>query len=259
VVIRSTIADLQPEREAIKAGIRELYLAPVFAEGFGARPGTPREECLKEVRESDLYIGLFWQRYGYITDRGISATEEEYQEARGAGKPILVYVKEPAQRELLLTRFLRDLQEYGTGHLRSTFSTLGELREQVKRDVMRAVSQMARQGLHSYLEEQPASGGIQVTVTGSPGAQVVTTGRDLVQDLREGADIAVRRLQPTVLTEDERQSIQRQIATHRQNLTRVEEQIARFGMTPPLHLLNERDYAGEQIAELEQRLTTDDE
>ena len=56
------------------------------------------------------------------------------------------------------------------------------------------------------------------------------------------------------LTEEERQSIERQIAILRRNLAHLEEQIARFGMVPPLHLLNERDYARAQIAELEQQL-----
>lgn len=258
IFISSTITDLGPEREAIKEAIQELQLGPVFAEGFGARPGAPREECLKAVRESDIYIGLFWQRYGYITDRGVSATEEEYQEARDTGKPILIYIKEPAQRELLLTRFLRDLQDYGTGHLRSTFSALGELKEQVKRDVMRLVSQMARQKPDSPSEKQPSSDGIQVTVTGSPGAQVVTAGRDVVQNLRLRPDQAALRTQPATLSEAERQSVLRQIETYRRNLAHVEEQIARFGMTPPLHLLNERDYARGQIAELKQQLVATD-
>lgn len=186
IFISSTITDLGPEREAIKEAIQELQLEPVFAEGFGARPGAPREECLKAVRESDIYIGLFWQRYGYITDRGVSATEEEYQEAREAGKPILIYIKEPAQRELLLTRFLRDLQDYGTGHMRSTFTTLDELKGQVKRDVMRVVSAMAKKGHREERVTQPEQSKQTVTVKRSPGAQVVTVGGNLIQNIRIG-------------------------------------------------------------------------
>jgi hypothetical protein len=155
VFISSTITNLGAERKAVKEAISELYLNPVFAEGFGARPGTPREECLAEVQESDLYIGLFWQRYGYLTDRGISATEEEYQEARASNKPILIYIKEPApNREVALARFLRDVENYGTGHFRITFTTIDELKEQVKRDVMRAVSQLARERRQPPLTER---------------------------------------------------------------------------------------------------------
>jgi len=260
VFISSTITDLGPEREAVKEGIRELYLDPIFAEGFGARPGTPREECLKAVRESDIYIAIFWQRYGYITDRGISATEEEYQEARGHDKPILIYVKEPARRELLLTRFLRDLQDYGTGHLYNTFSTPEELKEQVKRDVMRIVSHWAKQAVEPRSQKRPSRGGIQVTVSGSPGAQVITAGRDIIRSFQEWTrrDAGWRQdaaLDVTLL-EEERQSLLRQISIHKRNLLLVEEQIAYYGMTPPLKLLNEKAYTEKQIAELERRLNS---
>lgn len=106
VFISSTITDLKPEREAAKKAVDELYLSPSIVEGWGAQPETPREVCLREVGDADIYIGIFWQRYGFITDKGIAATEEEYQAARTAGKPVLIYVKEPAQREVLLTRLL---------------------------------------------------------------------------------------------------------------------------------------------------------
>lgn len=66
--------------------------------------------------------------------------------AREKGKPILIYVKEPApDREKLLTRFLQELQEYEQGHFRSTFRTPEQLSSQIKRDVMREVSKLAMQ------------------------------------------------------------------------------------------------------------------
>jgi len=58
----------------------------------------------------------------------------------------------------------------------------------------------------------------------------------------------------TRLTEEEQQSIRKRLAIHQRNLARLEEQIALFGMTPPLRLLSERDYVQKQIAKLEQQL-----
>jgi hypothetical protein len=49
----------------------------------------------------------------------------------------------------------------------------------------------------------------------------------------------------------DREDLQRLLQIHHSNLTQIEEQIARYGMTPPLHLLNERDFIREQIVELE--------
>ncbi len=145
IFISSTITDLGPERLAVKEVVEELQLNPILAEGLGARPETPREVTLSLVRQSDIYIGLFWQRYGEVSSGGLSATEEEYQEARAFSKPILIYIKEPApNRDKLLARFLSELEQYDRGHLRTTFATMNELRGNVKRDIMREVSKLAK-------------------------------------------------------------------------------------------------------------------
>ena len=146
VFISSTMSDLQPERQTIAETLWDLELTPIFAEDFGSRPGTPRDVCLSEVAESHIYIGVFWRRYGYITDKGISATEEEYQKAKECGLPILIYVKEEADedRHIQLRRFLNELQGYESGHFRSAFSTPEELQRKVRDDVLRELRRMAR-------------------------------------------------------------------------------------------------------------------
>ncbi len=270
VFISSTITDLKPERETVKQAMEELYLSPSIAEGWGARPETPREVCLREAGEADIYIGLFWQRYGFITDKGIAATEEEYQAARAAGKPILIYVKEPAQREVLLTRFLRDLQDFSQGHLYSSFDTLDELRRQVKRDVMRLVQQMAKQTSSQPAPKTPASGSIQVTVTNSAGAQVTTSGRDAQVGTASGvapgqarsytsltrlrSNLGVTDEGSAVLVAEEQTSLLRQLETYRRRLTILEQQLAPFGLTAPVDKLLDKQYTEEQIVRLERRL-----
>jgi hypothetical protein len=74
--------------------------------------------------------------------------------------------------------------------------------------------------------------------------------------VNEKAVTSPAKTQPAILAEDEQQSIQRCIETQRRNLAYVEEQIARYGMTPPLHLLNERDYIKQEIIKLEQQLSS---
>lgn len=64
VFVSSTMTDLIPERSAIRQAIKDLELDPIMAEDLGSRDGTPRQITLSLVEESDLYVGLFWQRYG---------------------------------------------------------------------------------------------------------------------------------------------------------------------------------------------------
>ena len=72
-------------------------------EHFGSRPETPKEVCLKEVASSDVYVGIFAERYGYVDpDTGLSMTELEYRQARECNLPCLIYIKaldliDPAQ------------------------------------------------------------------------------------------------------------------------------------------------------------------
>ena len=91
VFVSSVIDGYEDYRKAAKEAIRLLGDTPVMAEyDFGAKPMTPREACLEGVRGSDVYAGLFGSRYGYVTDRGISATEEEFEEAQRRGLPAVL-------------------------------------------------------------------------------------------------------------------------------------------------------------------------
>jgi predicted ATPase len=91
VFLSSTWADLQAERSAVETALNRMRDA-LFAgmEYFGSRPGTPLDESLTAVDESDLYVGIFGARYG----SGI--TEAEYRQARSRGIPCLIFLKREA-------------------------------------------------------------------------------------------------------------------------------------------------------------------
>ncbi len=64
-------------------------------EHFGALPDneSPAEAIVKEVREADVYLGIFGVRYGFVDSQtGISMTELEFNEAERLAKPKLLYV-----------------------------------------------------------------------------------------------------------------------------------------------------------------------
>jgi hypothetical protein len=63
-------------------------------EFFGARPETPLETVLDEVKTSDIVVIIIGYRYGtLVPGRRVSYTEVEYKEAWKNKKPCLVYIR----------------------------------------------------------------------------------------------------------------------------------------------------------------------
>src|SRR5262245_32850090 len=133
VFVSSTMKELASERAAASEAISTLRLIPVLFE-LGARPHPPQALYRSYLDQSDVFVGIYWQSYGWIAPGGdISGIEDEYR--LSAGKPRLVYVKGPApEREPRLHEFLSALQDEG-GLSYTTFGSAEELRELVSRDV----------------------------------------------------------------------------------------------------------------------------
>jgi predicted ATPase/class 3 adenylate cyclase len=94
VFISSTLEELAEERAAARRAIRRLHLVPVWYES-GARPHPPRSMYRAYLEQSQVFVGIYWQRYGWVAPgMGISGLEDEYRLA--AGKPMLLYLKRPA-------------------------------------------------------------------------------------------------------------------------------------------------------------------
>src|SRR5262252_3573008 len=94
VFVSSTLDELAPERAAVRDAISQLRLTPVYFEA-GARPYPPRELYRAYLSQSDIFVGLYWQRYGWVApSMQVSGLEDEYQLA--GSKPKLIYVKTPA-------------------------------------------------------------------------------------------------------------------------------------------------------------------
>src|SRR5215468_6794393 len=94
VFVSSTLEELAPERAAAREAITQLRLTPVLFES-GARPYPPRELYRAYLAQSDIFVGLYWQHYGWIApSMQVSGLEDEYQLA--GAKPKLIYVKMPA-------------------------------------------------------------------------------------------------------------------------------------------------------------------
>src|SRR5690348_15709053 len=92
VFISSTALDLIDHRSAVAAAIERLGLTLSRMETFGARPTEPREACIEENEQSELFVGLYAHRYGYIPDgSGVSITELEFNRAYALRRPTFCF------------------------------------------------------------------------------------------------------------------------------------------------------------------------
>ena len=123
VFVSLTLRELAVERMAAREAISLLHLAPVLEQG--ARPHAPRDLYAAYVGQCEVFVGIYWQSYGWIAPGGeISGLEDEYELAQG--KPILLYIKEPAvDREERLSALIRRIEEEA-GPAYRTFSTVEE-------------------------------------------------------------------------------------------------------------------------------------
>lgn len=139
VFVSSTLEELAEERQAVQRAVASLHLAPVMFEA-GARPHTPRALYRAYLQQSDVFLAVYWQHYGWIDrELTISGLEDEFVLAEG--KPRLVYVKTPApDRDARLTALIEQLQAGGLASFR-LFRTATELRRLVADDLAALLSE----------------------------------------------------------------------------------------------------------------------
>ena len=152
VFVSSTLGELGPERRAVSRAIAALRLTPVMFEA-GARAHPPQAVYRAYLAQSDVFVGLYWQRYGWIgPGMQISGLEDEFELARDL--PRLLYVKGPApDRESRLADMLARVHgEVSYRH----FSTPAELGRLVRDDLATLLSE--RFGTHAASPAIPAAG-----------------------------------------------------------------------------------------------------
>jgi predicted ATPase len=135
VFVSSTLQELAAERSAVRAAIEQLRLAPVMFES-GARSHPPRAVYRAYLEQSDIFVGIYWQQYGWVgPGMTISGLEDELRLATGTIMPRLLYVKVPAPSlEPGLERMLDGIRAEGAASYK-TFTDAGELRELVASDL----------------------------------------------------------------------------------------------------------------------------
>ena len=181
IFISSTMKELASARAAARAAIERLRLIPVLFE-LGARPYPPRELYLAYLRQSDVFIGIYGQQYGWIApDQQISGLEDEYVNADGM--PKLVYVQSPApDRDPRLTEMLSRIQSDGLSY--RGFATSEELGALIADDLALLLSE------RFDLEGEPPAAGWPSRPLPAPASRFIGREREksIVRDLLTGPD-----------------------------------------------------------------------
>ena len=169
VFISSTLEELASERVAARRAIQRLRLVPVWYES-GARPHPPRSMYRAYLEQSQVFVGIYWQRYGWVgPGMEISGLEDEYRLA--AGKPMLLYLKRPApDQEPRLTALIDSIRAAGTMSYR-TFATPRELERLLVDDLAVVLSESFRGAAEGTAAPRRSSAG-----PGEPGEAELPAG-----------------------------------------------------------------------------------
>ncbi len=133
VFISSTLNELAEERLAVKEAIQQIHLTPVMFE-MGARPHAPRNLYRQYLAQSQIFVGIYWEKYGWVApEESVSGLEDEYN--LSGNMPKLIYIKkEQGKRETRLSALLERIQLDDKVSYK-TFSSSEELSQLIVNDL----------------------------------------------------------------------------------------------------------------------------
>ncbi len=133
--ISSPIHGLEPFRDAAARAAAALRHEVKRSEDFGAAADTPQQARLAGVRWADAVLLLLGARYGERQPSGLSATHEEYREAKSRC-PMLAFVQREVEREAVQQEFIDEVRGWAGGVLTGDFASPEELQDGVSRPCM---------------------------------------------------------------------------------------------------------------------------
>ncbi|KRE29093.1 DUF4062 domain-containing protein [Agromyces sp. Soil535] len=176
VFVSSTLKELAPERRAARAAIERLALAPVMFE-LGARPHPPRSLYRAYLEQSDIFLGLYWEQYGWIAPgEEASGLDDEWNLAPDI--PKLIYVKRSDHRQARLEALLARIREDDRASYVS-FADADELADLVVKDLATLLAERFDAGdrRHEPIPET-ASAVTSTELIGLPSPLTRVLGRD---------------------------------------------------------------------------------
>jgi predicted ATPase len=194
VFVSSTLRELAEERRAAREAIERLHLAPVMFE-LGARPHPPRSLYRSYLAQSDVFVGIYAESYGWVApDEEVSGLEDEYNLAP-ASMPKLIYIKAAEDRDERLSTLIDRIRNDDTAAY-LPFRDAAELGDRVRDDLATLLAERFDQSRMTRPESPAAASAVALPVP-----YTTTIGRE--QDLRRvrelletGADRVVSLIGP---------------------------------------------------------------
>jgi hypothetical protein len=183
VFLSSVITGMEDARDNAGEAIIALGHNLIRAEDFGASPRSPQQTCLEGVRGADVVVLVLGARYGFAQPSGLSATHEEYREAK-VRCDVLVFVQRDIEREPEQDTFVQEAQSWNAGQYTEPFSTPEELRRLITRrlrelELARQAGQPDEMEMHLRAEalipstSETYRDALFVTIAGGPRQQVL--------------------------------------------------------------------------------------
>lgn len=183
VFISSVISGFESFRDAAAEAARTLGHEVQRSEDFAASTLSPQRVCLEGVRWADVVVVLLGARYGDVQPSGLSATHEEYREARDT-TDVVAFTQDGMHPEPAQEEFVKEVRAWSGGRIAPSFATPEELRDSVILALHEVELQRTAQAVdedelvtraRAELSGQPGYGGPEVTVAvaGGPRQQVI--------------------------------------------------------------------------------------
>jgi hypothetical protein len=170
IYISSTYDDLKACRESVYRALRRMGHDVVAMEEYVAAEERPLEKCLADVSSSDIYVGIFAWRYGYVPTSGNpnqqSITELELRAAASRGIPCLLFLLDEdspwpvsqVERGSGADRIRRLRAELSERYTVSYFENCTTLAEQASRAIALAVAPRPTTRTHVFTAHLPVTG-----------------------------------------------------------------------------------------------------
>jgi len=160
VFVSSVIREFKQLRVVARDAVIESSMQPVMAEDpelFPAQSLSPQTVCFQGIDDSDIFVLILGQRYGDLTESGLSSVEEEYWYARSNEKEIKIFVHS-MEREPEQEQFLTRISRWESGHFRNPFNSPEDLKAKIlqalseePKDLKKQTRIPLREGIHDWL------------------------------------------------------------------------------------------------------------
>lgn len=151
-MIRIFVSSVQKEFEQERLQLFEWITADPFLgkffevflfEKLPSMDNTPQQVFLNEIGQCEIYLGILGKEYGFVGKKGVSVTEEEFDEASNLHKQRLIFVTDHAntERDDEQVKFIQKAQAF---LVRRKFSDYPDLKSLIYASLVRYLEETGR-------------------------------------------------------------------------------------------------------------------